>query len=349
MKSIKSIIATHGLSFLCIGIIYAIIEHTLTQSTDPRPLLPLILRAGVSGMLIGTLIGVFDVSFVNHFRKRTFLYLVLVKAVSYTLILASTLILVNGIWEMIANGRELLEGIADYLNSEMFVINLWTIFLLILFFSSVVQINSLHRKGELLNFISGRYHKPKEVERIFAFIDLVGSTTIAENLGHRKFGQFLKDYYSDITEPIRNTRGDIYQYVGDEIILSWEPHRGFEKNNVINCIIGMQQTIEGLSEYYNHQYGYQPRFRAGIHVGKVLVTWVGELKKEILFIGDVMNTTARIQEDCKRLGQDLLISGEVAERIDQQNGVNLEFLEETVPRGKEKPIKLYHVATDLRS
>ena len=349
MNSIKSIIATHGLPFLGIGIVYAIIEHVLTQSTDPRPLWPLILRAGISGLLIGTLIRIFDLSFVNHFRKRTFLYLVLVKSVSYTLILASTLMLVNGIWQMVANDMGLLEGIADYLYSEMFVINLWTIFLLILFFSSVVQINSLHRKGELLNFISGRYHQPKEVERIFAFIDLVGSTTIAEHLGHRKFGQFLKDYYSDITEPIRNTKGEIYQYVGDEIILCWEPHRGFENNNVIDCVVGMQQTIASLSEYYHQKYGYQPRFRAGIHLGKVLVTWVGELKKEILFIGDVMNTTSRIQEDCKRLGHDLLISGEVAAGINQKNGLNLEFLEETVPRGKEKPIKLYSVERELET
>ncbi len=342
MKSVKSIIAKHGLPFLFIGVIYAIIEHALTQSTDPKPLWPLILRAGISGMLIGTLIGVFDLTFINHFRKRTFLYLVLVKAISYTLILSSSLILVNGIWEMI-NGKEFLEGMIEYLNSEMFVINLWTIFLLILIHSSVVQINSLHRKGELLDFISGRYHQPKEVERIFAFIDLVGSTTIAEHLGHRKFGQFLKDYYSDISKPISNTKAEIYQYVGDEIILCWEPHRGFENNNVIDCIIGIQQTIDNLAEYYGQKYGHLPRFRTGIHVGQVLVTWVGELKKEILFIGDVMNTTARIQEDCKRLGHDLLISGQVAEKINSQNGLKIEFIEETVPRGKEKPIALYAV------
>ena len=225
----------------------------------------------------------------------------------------------------------------------MYLINFSTIFGFILIYSSLVQINSLHRKGELLNFITGHYHQPREVEKIFAFIDLKGSTTMAETLGHQKFGHFLKDYYADITEPIRTTKAEIYQYVGDEIILSWELSTELEKNNAILCILGIQQVINNRRNSYQSRYGYVPKFRSTMHLGKVLVTWVGELKKEIVYIGDVMNTTARMQEDCKRLNRDFLVSKEIAESINGSPEVSVEFLETTVHRGKEKPVTLYAV------
>jgi adenylate cyclase len=82
------------------------------------------------------------------------------------------------------------------------------------------EIDSLHRKGELLNFVLGRYNTPREVDRIFCFIDLKSSNSIPEKIGHARYAMFLKDYYYDITEPLRNTKADIYQYIGDEIILS---------------------------------------------------------------------------------------------------------------------------------
>jgi adenylate cyclase len=218
-----------------------------------------------------------------------------------------------------------------------------SIFCAILIFSALVQINSLHRKGELFNFVTGRYHQPVEADRIFAFVDLKGSTSIAEKLGHYQFGLFLKDYYSDLTEPIRNTKAEIYQYVGDEVILTWPPALGRKNHNAVRCIIEMQKVIEERQDYYAKRYGYIPQFRTGMHSGRVLITWVGEVKKEILYIGDVMNTTARIQEDCKRLKQDFLVSEEIVDDLNSFSEVKIDFQEQTVPRGKEKAILLYSV------
>ena len=92
---------------------------------------------------------------------------------------------------------------------------------------------------------------------------------------------------------------------------------------------------------YMNKYGIYPEFRAGIHGGQVIVTWVGEMKKEIVYIGDVLNTTARIQEDCKRLGKDFLISGDLLNSTNGLGNINASFIEETILRGKEKRVKLY--------
>lgn len=346
--TLRSVLKRYVLPFVIIGQFYALIEYLISLgTTTPESFWLLVLRVFIVSVLLGTSIGLFDLGTRHHFTKRPFLYLVFLKAISYTLILSFWLIIGNGLWEVYANPQiTFIEGTLIYINQPIYIINLTTIFGAILIFSSLAQINSLHRKGELLNFVTGRYHQPVEVERIFAFIDLIGSTTIAENLGNQKFGLFLKDYYSDITEPIRKTRAEIYQYVGDEIVLSWTPAAGLEDGNVINCIMGMAQTISDKSSYYESHYGYIPKFRSGVHLGRVLVTWVGELKKEILYIGDVMNTAKRIQEDCKRLHQDLLFSEEIAHGLHKLPGMTIQFMEQAIPRGKEKPVKLYTVMKD---
>jgi len=89
------------------------------------------------------------------------------------------------------------------------------------------------------------------------------------------------------------------------------------------------------------KYGVYPEFKAGMYGGKVVVTWVGELKKEIVYVGDVLNTTSRIQESCKSLGKDFLISDELLKRINQLRKIKASFVEETILRGKESQIKLY--------
>jgi adenylate cyclase len=329
---------------MVVGVLFATVEYLIKLgSNDPQDFWPLILRTMVFVAFMSTSIGVFEIAMKHHFNQRSFLYLVFLKAFSYTLMLSFWLFIINGFWEMTTNQLTFWGGVHHYLNDPMYFINMISIFVVLLIFSSLVQINSLHRKGELFNFVTGRYHQPVEVDRIFAFVDLKGSTSIAEKLGHYQFGLFLKDYYSDLTEPIRNTKAEIYQYVGDEVILTWPPALGTKNNNAVRCIIEMQKVIEARRDYYTKQYGYIPQFRTGMHLGRVLITWVGELKKEILYIGDVMNTTARIQEDCKRLKQDFLVSEEIVDGLNSFSEVKIDFQEQTVPRGKEKAVRLYSV------
>ena len=347
MTNQSILLKRYVLPFMVLGVLFATVEHLVKLgSSDPVAFWPLIARTIVFVAFISTSIGVFDIAMKHHFNQRSFLYLVFLKALSYTLMLSFWLSIINGFWEMIANQRTFWGGVHHYLNDPMYFINMISIFGFLLIFSSLVQINSLHRKGELFNFVTGRYHQPVEVDRIFAFVDLKGSTSIAEQLGHYQFGLFLKDYYSDLTEPIRNTRAEIYQYVGDEIILTWPPALGIKDHNAVRCIIDMQKVIEERRDYYTKRYGYIPQFRTGMHSGRVLIIWVGELKKEILYIGDVMNTTARIQEDCKRLNQEFLVSEEIVDQLNSFSEVKIDFQEQTVPRGKEKAVRLYSVVRD---
>jgi adenylate cyclase len=336
--------------YFVVTVIFALVYTTIEyfndlNSDDPQLFLPLLIRGISNGMLIGISIAFFDIFSPRIFVNKRFLFVVLVRASVYTFSIILWLSLTNGVWNMILNQITFIDGMLSYLSSVSFRLNLIIIFAFVIIIHGFTQINSLHRKHELFNFIIGRFHEPIEVKRIFCFIDLAGSTTIAENLGHYKFGLFLKDYYGDITPALRKTQAEIYQYVGDEIVLSWPYEKGIKNNNAIRCYFLMKDIMSRLQSKYEKKYGYCPKFRAGTHGGNVTVTWVGEIKKEILFLGDVLNTTSRIQEASKRLSKDFLISEELLHDFEKFDDFTASFEEETKPRGKDKKVRMYSVDT----
>ena len=71
------------------------------------------------------------------------------------------------------------------------------------------------------SMLIGEYHKPKNENRIFIFLDINESTSIAEDLGHTRYFMMLRRFFRDITLPIMANDGEIYQYVGDEVVLNW--------------------------------------------------------------------------------------------------------------------------------
>ena len=158
------------------------------------------------------------------------------------------------------------------------------------------------------SFFTGRYNKSVVEERIFMFLDMKDSTTIAEKLGHQNHYKFINAYYADMTDAIIETTGQIYQYVGDEIVISWNLKDGIRDGNCLKCFFLIKDKIEQNASFYQNEFGELPASRAGLHFGKVTRGQVGFIKKELLYTGDVLNTTARIQSMCKELNADFLIS-----------------------------------------
>ena len=195
-----------------------------------------------------------------------------------------------------------------------------------------------------MNFFTGKYHSPTEELRIFMFSDMKSSTTIAEQLGHIKYFELLKEYYSDFSEAIIQHFGEIYQYVGDEIIISWKYEDGIANNNCLKCFFAMKEDLHKRADWYSATYGVIPTFKAGLHFGKVTTGEIGELKKEIIFTGDVLNTTARIQGLCNQLNVDLLISGDLRQGIPIQPKFTIQSLGKNELKGKEESMELYTVS-----
>jgi adenylate cyclase len=132
--------------------------------------------------------------------------------------------------------------------------------------------------------------------------------------------------------------------VGDEVIISWKSPAGFINARCIRCFFAIQKAIEKRSSYYLEKFGFVPQFRAGIHFGPVVVGEMGDLKMEIAFLGDTVNTTARVQEACKTFNKVLVVSGEVLDKLYlPADNYAVIKLGETKLRGKETLISLYNV------
>jgi len=325
------------------GSVYALTEYFFKAGTDfQEALLPLIVRAAAAGILFLLSINYASIYLNSKLRETQFIFALICKSVIYTLIISLVLFFINGVWFLLDPVTTFRQHLRYYLFVEqMYFVNLATIFPGMIIIIALSQIASLHRKGDLLNFILGKFNQPKEVERVFCFIDLKGSTSIAERLGNLKYAAFLKEYYSDISDAISVADAQIYQYVGDEIVLSWSFDKALKKKNMINCVIEMKEKIRENKAKYKNKFEFVPYFRAALHGGKVIVTWVGGKRKEIVYIGDVLNTASRIQSDCKRLNEDFLISGDLLEKMDKPEEINATFVEETIPRGKATKVKLF--------
>jgi adenylate cyclase len=195
--------------------------------------------------------------------------------------------------------------------------------------------------GVMHNFLSGKYHHPVEEERIFMFCDMKSSTTIAENLGHVKFFEMLREYYADLSDATGEFAGEIYLYVGDEIIVSWEMKNGLQNNNCLNCFFAMKKALQKQSKKYQEKYGLVPTFKAGFHFGKVTAGEIGVIKKDIMFTGDVLNTTARIQGLCNGFDVDILVSGDLIKRLKYADDFQIKALGESELRGRDEKVELF--------
>jgi adenylate cyclase len=210
-----------------------------------------------------------------------------------------------------------------------------------------IQINDLVGRGVLLSYITGKYHKPVAEERFFMFLDLESSTTIAETIGPLKYHKFMNSYFYDINDPIAESKGEIYQYVGDEVVISWKKREGMKNSNCIECYFKIKETIDTLKNEYIKQFGLVPGFKAGVHFGEVIIGEIGDSKKDIVFHGDVMNTASRIQGQAKVLHKNLVISAEALKLLMLNGEYKTEIAGKFKLKGKEHETEIYSIEKNL--
>lgn len=197
--------------------------------------------------------------------------------------------------------------------------------------------------GVLVSWLLGRYHLPRQEERVFMFLDLKGSTALGEQLGDLKFSALIRDFFSDLADPIAQSHGEVSHYIGDEAVISFRPERALAKADCILCHFRCKAALKAEAAHYLEEYGFLPDFKSGLHMGPVVTTEVGINKSEIVFHGDVLNTTSRIQGKCNDLETDLLVSESVMERAPLPPGLTARSLGPHELKGKQERVVLFSV------
>ncbi len=205
-----------------------------------------------------------------------------------------------------------------------------------------IEIDRKLGPGNLWKMISGKLYRPREEARIFMFIDLKDSTAIAERLGHLKFSRLIKDCFQDLSV-VDAYHAEIYQYVGDEVVMSWSPKMGLTDNRFLKAFFAFEAALEKRRSHYEDQYGLMPYFKTGINCGMVVATEVGDVKREISYHGDTLNTAARIQEMCNFHQAQVLMTQEMYSMMTDKHDFVFENVGDTSLKGKEKTIQLYKV------
>lgn len=206
-----------------------------------------------------------------------------------------------------------------------------------------VTIQDKYGPGTLRNLLLGKYHRATRENRIFMFLDMKDSTTIAEKLGEEKFFNLIADCFEDATNPILWNKGQIYQYVGDEIVITWTLKDGLEDVHYLRCFFDIEEALEQRRSHYESEYGLMPTFKAGAHEGLCITGEMGVIKKEISHYGDVLNTTARIQGKCNDFGASFLVSESLLEISGQNVPFNVQKLGPVSLKGRVATVDIVKV------
>ena len=191
--------------------------------------------------------------------------------------------------------------------------------------------------------LSGKYRRPHAERRFFLFVDVVGSTAIAERLGALEAHRFLAAVFSAVAEPIELCRGEIYQYVGDEIVVTWVEAGGAADARALRCFFAMRAALVAEASRFVQRFGVQPELRAALHLGEVIAGEVGQVRRAIVFHGDVMNTTGRREQATREIGCFFIASAEALAALGPSPEIRTRDLGVLALRGRVEPVHAFCV------
>src|SRR5215471_6110589 len=208
-------------------------------------------------------------------------------------------------------------------------------------FIFMLQISQIIGQRTLRDWVLGRYHRPRHEDRFFLFIDIAGSTALAERIGPIAVHRFLNGVFLQAADPVDDYRGEIHQYVGDEIVITWLEQDGRPGARPIGCFAAIEAALEAAAPDFLRDFDAAPRVRGALHFGPVVVGEVGGRKRDIVFHGDAMNTTSRLEQMARELNRSLVVSADAWRRLLDAHRWVVEDLGTHVLRGRASPLHVY--------
>ncbi|MGB7292193.1 MAG: adenylate/guanylate cyclase domain-containing protein [Thermodesulfobacteriota bacterium] len=157
--------------------------------------------------------------------------------------------------------------------------------------------------------------KEAEAERrqlTVMFCDIIGSSTLSEQLDPEDLRDVMKYYQGVCAEVIRRHDGYIAKYLGDGVLVYFgypmaheddaqrAVNAGLEIAGVMSfddSILPASSTMHGLPSQ-NNQIQHRLQVRVGIHTGLVVVgeMGAGDVRERMAVVGETPNIAARLQE-----------------------------------------------------
>jgi len=341
-----------NITFLCFMMLYQLL-HT---SDDSMINMPYIFHVFYQKPIIGTLLislfafinTIMETAIVSPFNKNNnFLKRVFFKVISFVGGFCLFYVALNYFYQyhFFTNNINLREfSIALFNDSLLLVLILGGI----THISLSVFLKSIRQTGFTMfwKIILGNYRKPKEEHRIFIFLDLVSSTKFSQYLGHKKYSAFLQDCFYTISNSIVNNKGMVYQFVGDEVIITWKGNQLLNHKKAVEFFFQFKHDLAQKNTYFMQTYGILPEFTASLNTGKVMAAEVGVLKIQIAYHGSVLNTAARIQKLCSTYKTPLIATENYIKMMEKiRHNYTCNFLDTVHLKGKESKEAVFTITT----
>lgn len=301
------------------------------------------------GIILGIVLGLIDLLLIKMgIQNLAFGLVILLRIIIYPLVVLLVLLFIRFF---------LLDLMSAFIATDYSILIespvtwhyfFWSLLVYIAFMAAVIsfinQMNNMFGPGIVIPLIMGRYRRPKEEERFFMFLDLKSSVNHAEDLGHLEYSALIRDCFMDLNKVLIRNNAEIYQYVGDEAVITWPADEGIRKMACLSLFFDFENELNRKHNYYTEHYGLIPEFKAGLHFGTITAVEVGQIKREIAYHGDTINTAARIAGICNQYGKLFLISNPV-KAIFSQNTEQYKFesLGEISFKGKARAVELFGV------
>jgi adenylate cyclase len=185
----------------------------------------------------------------------------------------------------------------------------------------ILEMKSLLGGRVIANTLLGNYSAPTVKHRIFLLVDMVGSSEAATQLGDQRFHGFLSDVFRIVEGSVENNGGEIYTFIGDALIASWPLGEKPKNAGVVNACIAMLGGLEAAGANFYGRYGIEPRIRMVMHGGPVVLGQYGETRRQVTYLGEVLNVTSRMERFAKQTGYEMLVSRELLMKLPLPEGV----------------------------
>lgn len=296
-----------------------------------------ILQGVLTSLLIATPIAFFEVrrarmDAFGWMRRLPLAGYFFIKVLFYCIVIIAGLILSRLIMS-IGTSRSIVVD-PTFRSSVLFAIGMSV------FGNLVVEMGRLLGFGTLKNLLMGRYARPRREQKAFLLIDMKDSTGLAERLGAIRFHELLNAFFRDVADAALESDGEIHKYVGDEAILTWAAGPALREGDCLTCPFLARDFILRNAARYRDRFGAVPEFRAALHFGEIVAGEIGDLRREIAYVGDTLNVAARLLEASKTLRRDVLVSAELLALVRLPSGLQAEPLPTLSIRGRDAPLAI---------
>jgi adenylate cyclase len=159
----------------------------------------------------------------------------------------------------------------------------------------------------------GRQEFGEEREVTILFVDIRGSTSLAETRLPYDVVFLLNSLFVALAEAIEKSGGYYSNFTGDGLmaLFGLNGTRAEGARAALRCALAMFHSVDSLNERLARELEAPLTIGIGIHTGQAIVGQMGPPKTPIVSaIGDSVNTAARLERTTKELGVPLIVSAE---------------------------------------